>query len=190
MQVPFEAYAEDCSFTGELALSGDRLSDFLASTTEFEVLNLSCRALDDGRVVEAMFAPVTRDDLCLVIAGEPRGREDLRVWTRQYPVVARVGPYSVRGYVHAPPTIDPLRLPSRRSIVALTSSTVTFTEAGAETEIEAETVLLNSARIEAFETVTAEELGRVAGEDAAEDARGTVPQPRPSNEPWVEGSGA
>jgi hypothetical protein len=160
MQVPFEAYAEDCSFTGELALSGDRLSDFLASTAEFEVLNLTCRALDDGRVVEALFAPVMRDDLCLVIAGEPRGREDMRIWTRQYAVVATVGPYVVRGYVHAPPTIDPLKLPGRRAIVALTSGSVAYTAAGSELEIEAETVLLNSARIDRFESATAEDFGR------------------------------
>jgi hypothetical protein len=160
MQVPFEAYADDCSFSGELAMTADRMSDFLAATDEFEVLNVSCRALDDGRVVEALFAPLTRDDLCLVIAGEPRGREDLRVWTRQYPVVARVGPYAVRGYVHAPPTIDPLRLPSRRSIVALTSGTITYAVAGSETAIYVETVLLNSARIETFEAATAEDLGR------------------------------
>jgi len=152
MQVPFEAYAEDCSFTGELALTTDRLSDFLASTDEFEVLNLTCRALDDGRVVEAMFAPITRDDLCLVIAGEPRGREDLRIWTRQFAVVAHVGPYVVRGYVHVPPTIDPLKLPARRTVVAVTNGTVAYTEAGAEMEIEADTVLLNSARIERFES--------------------------------------
>jgi len=159
MQVPFEAYADDCTFHGDLAMTADRLSDFLAATDEFEVLNLSCRALDDGRVVEALFAPLTRNDLCLVIAGEPRGREELRVWTRSYPVVARVGPYSVRGYVHAPPTIDPLRLPSRRSIVALTAGTVSYMDSGAETQIEADTVLLNSARIESFEAATAEDMG-------------------------------
>ena len=176
MQVPFEAYAEDCSFTGELALSGDRLSDFLASTAEFEVLNLTCRALDDGRVVEALFAPVTRDDLCLVLAGEPRGRDDLRIWTRQFAVLASVGPYVVRGYVHAPPTIDPLKLPERRKIVAVTSGTVAYTEAGTELVIEADTVLLNSARIERFESATAEDLGRA--------------DPMALNEPQVEGSGA
>jgi hypothetical protein len=190
MQVPFEAYAEDCSFTGELALTGDRLSDFLASTAEFEVLNLSCRALDDGRVVEALFAPVTRDDLCLVLAGEPRGREDLRVWTRSYPVVARVGPYAVRGYVHAPPTIDPLRLPSRRSIVALTSSTVTYMDRGAQTEIEAETVLLNSARIEMFQAVTADELDRTISEEDPGGSAGGFAEPGPLQEPRVEGFGA
>jgi hypothetical protein len=34
MQVPLTAYAEDCAFTGEVTLTGDRLSDFLASTVE------------------------------------------------------------------------------------------------------------------------------------------------------------
>jgi len=173
MQVPFEAYAEDCSFTGELALSGDRLSDFLASTDEFEVLNLTCRALDDGRVVEAMFAPVMRDDLCLVIAGEPRGREDMRIWTRQYPVLATVGPYVVRGYVHAPPTIDPLKLPNRRTIVAVTSGSIAYADGGIEVKVEAATVLLNSAKIERFETVLPEELER--DDMAPDEAPGTAP---------------
>jgi hypothetical protein len=167
MQVPLTAYAEDCSFTGDVALTGDRLSDFLASTAEFEVHNLTGRALEDGRAIEALYTSILRDDLCLVLAGEPRGREDLRIWTRQYPVVARVGPYHVRGYVHAPPTIDPLKLPGRRQIVALTSGTVTFTEAGSEVEVEADTVLLNSTWIEALQTATAEDLDAAALEDDA-----------------------
>jgi hypothetical protein len=170
MQVAFEAYAEDCSFTGDVVLTGERLSDFLAATAEFEVLNLSCRALDDGRVVDALFAPVLRADLCLVIAGEPRGREDLRIWTRQFAVVAHVGPYVVRGYVHAPPTIDPLKLPERRTIVAVTSGSVAYTEAGSEVELEAETVLLNSARIERFESATADDFDREDAVDLDLDA--------------------
>ena len=44
MQVPLTAYAEDCSFTGEVAITGDRLSDFLASTAEFEVLKTKALA--------------------------------------------------------------------------------------------------------------------------------------------------
>jgi hypothetical protein len=174
MQVPLTAYAQDCSFTGELALTGDRLSDFLASTVEFEVVNLRFRALDDGRVVETLYSSILRDDLCLVLAGEPRGREDLRVWTRQFPVVARVGPYTVRGYVHVPPTIDPLRLPSRRTIVPLTAGTVTFQQAGREVEFGAETVLVNSTWIEAFEAATAEDLDATGFQDV--EAFSVAPQ--------------
>jgi len=147
------------------AITGDRLSDFLASTAEFEVLNLTCWALDDGRMVGALYSSILRDDLCLVLAGEPRGREDLRIWTRTYPVVARVGPYAVRGYVHAPPTIDPLKLPSRRQIVAVTSATIAYTEAGREVEIQAETVLMNSTWIEALQTATAEDLDAASLQD-------------------------
>jgi hypothetical protein len=151
MQVPLTAYAEDCSFTGELDFVADRLSDFLAGTVEFVVGPVTFRALDDGHVIQAGSAAILRDDLCVVVASEPRGREDLRIWTRQYPVLARVGPYRVRGYLHAPPTIDPMKMPSRRTILALTSGTIAYTEAGNEVEIEAETVLVNSARIESLE---------------------------------------
>jgi hypothetical protein len=182
MLVPFAAYAEDSTFTGEVALTGDRLSDFLASTVEFEVVNLSFRALDDGRVVDALHAPVLRDDLCLVLAGEPRGREELRVWTRQFAVVASVGPYVVRGYVHAPPTIDPMKLPSRRTIVALTAGSITYVEAGTTREIEAETVLVNSSRIERFEPAMAEEIDRGAifetGPDGGEAPEAAEPATR------------
>jgi hypothetical protein len=145
------------------------------------VLNLSCRALDDGRVVEALFAPVLRDDLCLVLAGEPRGRDDMRIWTRQFAVVANVGPYVVRGYVHAPPTIDPLKLPERRTIVALTSGTVTYADAGTDVELQADTVLLNSARIERFESATTEELERedVAPPESRARPFGIEPLPEP-----------
>jgi len=188
MQVPLTAYAEDCSFTGEVAITGDRLSDFLASTAEFEVLNLTCWALDDGRMVDALYSSILRDDLCLVLAGEPRGREDLRIWTRTYPVVARVGPYDVRGYVHAPPTIDPLKLPSRRQIVAITSGTITYTEAGREVEVEAETVLMNSTWIESLQTATAEDLDAASLHD--DGAATADPSPAGDATPLVEPSGA
>ena len=159
MQVPLTAYADDCSFTGELALSADRLSDFLTSTSEFEVGKVTFRALDDGRVIEAESAAILRDDLCVVLASEPRGREDLRIWTRQFPVRARVGPYEVRGYLHAPPTIDPLKMRTRRSILAFTSGAIAYTEAGTMVEVQAEAVLVNSAKVEMLETATAEDIG-------------------------------
>jgi hypothetical protein len=160
MQVPLKAYAEDCSLAGKLDFVADRLSDFLAGTVEFVVGPVTFRALDDGRVVEADSAAILRDDLLVVLASEPRGREDLRVWTRQYPVRARVGPYLVRGYLHAPPTIDPLKMTSRRAFLALTAAKVVYAEAGTEIEVGSDAILLNSARIEALEVATIEEVDR------------------------------
>lgn len=159
MQIPFSAYAEDCTVTGEVLLESDRLADFLASTDEYAVAGLAFRALDDGRVVEADSADICRDDLCVVIATGPRGRAERRLWTRQYPVRARVGPYLVLGYLHAPPTIDPLRTTDRRPIVAMTSSILEYEEAGAPIRVESEAILVNSAKIRSLESASEEDLG-------------------------------
>jgi hypothetical protein len=159
MQIPFTAYADDCTVTGEVALTSDRLSDFLAASEEFEVNAAAFRALDDGRVIEMPSAPILREDLCIVTASGPRGRPERRLWTRQFPVRARIGPYVVLGYLHAPPTIDPLRTTDRRTIVALTSSTVEYAMGGELMREQAEAVLVNRAKIEALEPATEADLG-------------------------------
>jgi hypothetical protein len=159
MQIPFSAYADDCTVTGEVALTGDRLSDFLAATDEFEVDSAAFRALDDGRLVEMPSAAVSRDDLCVVAASGPRGRPERRLWTRQYPVRARIGPYVVLGYLHAPPTIDPLRMTDRRTIVALTSSVVEYALGGQLMRESADAVLVNRAKIDVLEPATEADVG-------------------------------
>ena len=159
MQIPFSAYADDCTVTGEMALDFDRLSDFLAATEEFEVDTAAFTALDDGRVVEMPSAAILRDDLCVVTASGPRGRIERRLWTRQYPVRARIGPYVVLGYLHPPPTIDPLRTTDRRTIVALTSSTVQYALGGEIVLEQADTVLVNRAKIDVLEPASDADLG-------------------------------
>ncbi|HET9852078.1 MAG TPA: hypothetical protein VFP56_06185 [Candidatus Limnocylindrales bacterium] len=159
MQIPFSAYADDCTVSGELALRTDRLSDFLASTTEFEIASPEFRALDDGRTVSAESCEIERDDLCLVLATGPRGRAERRLWTRQHPVRLRVGPYVVIGYLHSPPTIDPFRTTDRRAIVALTSSLVGLPEGDGTTWVEAAAVLVNTSKIDHLETASEEDIG-------------------------------
>jgi len=159
MLIPFAGYAEDCTVSGQVGLEQDRLSDFLASTIEFEVDGAAFRALDDGRVVESESATVLLQDLCLVVATGPRGRTERRLWTRQYPVRARVGPYVVMGYLHAPPTIDPLKNADRRPILALTSSTVEYAVGGEARREVAEAILVNSAKIDVLEAATDADLG-------------------------------
>jgi hypothetical protein len=162
MQVPFTAYADDCTVTGELAFDADRLSDFLASTTEFEIGAPAFKALDDGRVVSAESCSVLRDDFCVIIATGPRGKADRRLWTRQQPVRARLGPYVVLGYLHGPPTIDPIRMASRRPIVALTSGVLEYAAAGETIRVESEAILLNSSRIEMLEPAGEQDIGPAA----------------------------
>jgi hypothetical protein len=159
MQIPFTAYADDCTVSGEIALGTDRLSDLLSSTTEYEVTAAAFRALDDGHVVEAGSAAVLRDDLCMVVASGPRGRADRRLWTRQHPVRARIGPYTVLGYLHASPTIDPMRTTDRRAIVALTNCIVGYAEGDTDVWVENDTLLVNTTKIEVLETAHHEDLG-------------------------------
>lgn len=159
MQIPFSAYADDCTVSGELALRTDRLSDFLASTTEFEIASPEFRALDDGRTVSAETCEIERDDLCVILATGPRGRAERRLWTRQHPVRVRVGPYTVIGYLHSPPTIDPFRTTDRRPIVALTSAVVGIPYGDDTTWLEADSVLVNTAKIDHLETASEEDIG-------------------------------
>ena len=159
MHLPFTAYAEDCTLTGEVTLAADRLADLLSSTEEFEVQGAVFTALDDGRVVEAGTAEILRDDLCIVVASGPRGRVERRLWTRQHAVRVRVGPYVVLGYLHAPPTINPLRTTDRRPIVALTACSIGYAEAGTPKWAESEAVLLNTSKIDTLEAATEEDLG-------------------------------
>jgi hypothetical protein len=181
MQIPFSAYADDCTVTGELALGTDRLSDFLASTTEFEIASPEFRALDDGRTVTAETCAIERDDLCVILATGPRGRVERRLWTRQHPVRVRVGPYVVIGYLHSPPTIDPFRTTDRRPIVALTACVVGIPQGGGTTWIEAESILVNTTKIDHLEPASGEDIGlaqsldmRAAFDPAAKDMTGAL----------------
>jgi hypothetical protein len=189
MQIPFSAYADDCTVTGEIELPADRLSDFLATAYEFDVAGAAFRALDDGHVVEVPSTPVLRDDLCVVAATGPRGREDRRVWTREHPVRVRVGPYVVVGYLHAAPTIDPLKSLERRPVLALTSSVLEYTEAGTPVRVELDAALVNRAKVEAVVAATEGDLRLARGltieipaDSRAKDLTGdawNAPEPEP-----------
>jgi hypothetical protein len=159
MRIPFSAYASDCTVTAEVDLETDRLSDFLAMTEGFEVDHAAFQALDDGRVVEADGPTILLDDLCIIAATGPRGLPERRLWTRQYPARARLGPYTVYGYLHAAPTIDPFKNADRRTVLAFSSSVVEYDFCGESKRVETETVLLNRAKIETLDPVTAAEFG-------------------------------
>ncbi|HEX8025274.1 MAG TPA: hypothetical protein VF484_03625 [Candidatus Limnocylindrales bacterium] len=159
MRIPFTAFAPDCTVSAELSLESDRLADLLASSETIDVEGASLRALDDGRVVDAGAATLLLDDLCLVTATGPRGRPDRRVWTRQLPARARVGPYEVHGYIHSAPTIDPFKAAERRAIVALTASTVEYVRDGESVVEQFEAVLLTGRKIDLLQPRTTFDMG-------------------------------
>lgn len=158
MRIPFAGYADDCTVTGEMGLETDRLSDFLAATDEFWVDGAEFKALDDGRVVVAESAEIRLGDLCVVAASGPRGKPERRLWTRQSPVRVRVGPYTVVGYLHAPPTVDPYLSADRRAILPLTASVVEYAMGGEVVRDHADAVLVNRLKIERLEPAPPSDL--------------------------------
>jgi hypothetical protein len=121
------AYGEDCIVSGSLQLDGDRLSDALNLHDWFELRAGVVTDLADGTVHELREIRVLRDDLLVACATGPRGRAERRHRTRQHPVVVKIGPYEVRGYLHALPGAEPLAsLRGRPAMVALTDATIRY----------------------------------------------------------------
>ena len=123
--IEFLAYGEDCLLVGRLRLIGHRLTDQLNDTDEYEVVDLVAERLSDGRAAETPVLIVARHELLLVQASGPRGDASRRHRTRAYPVAAQVGPYRIRGQLHALPGVDPEVVIHRRApMVPLTDAWV------------------------------------------------------------------
>lgn len=121
--VEFVAYGEDCLLAGRLRLANDRLTDLLNAQDEYELVDLIAERLSDGRAASVPALRVPRDELLLVQATGPRGDANRRHRTRPYPVAAKLGPYRVRGQLHARPGVDPEVVIHRRGpMVPLTEA--------------------------------------------------------------------
>lgn len=159
MQVEFRAYADDYTVDGATDLTGDRLADFIDATDELEVAGVKLRALDDGREFDLRSATIPRGELCIVTVTGPRGRADLRLRTRAYPIRAEIGPYGVCGYFHVPPTTDPFAVAQHRRVIALRPVRIAFDLAGERVEETHDTLLLLRDKIDVFELSSDEALG-------------------------------
>jgi hypothetical protein len=147
--VEFVAYAEDCLVTGRIALSAERLTDLLNAHDEYALVNVVVSSLEDGRELEVPEVTLLRDDLLLAQASEPRGNAGRRRATRKYGVAAQVGPYLLRGFLHALPGSDAVASLGRRSrMVPLTDVWVDFVSAGVPQHRHMPTAIVNQERIE------------------------------------------
>ena len=92
---------------------------------EFLLLDVLVERLDDGTAVEVAEILVRRDELLLVQATGPRGRPARRSTHPGACPDGALGPYHVRGYLHALPGVDPLLAVRRRRVmVPLTDATI------------------------------------------------------------------
>ena len=108
VEVEFVAYAEDSILSGRVALTADRLTDLLNDHDQYTLVDVLVESLVDGRAIERREVLVDRDELSIVHLLGPRGSSDRRIRTRQHPVAIQLGPYHVRGYLHALPGSNPI----------------------------------------------------------------------------------
>ncbi len=143
-EVEFVAYAEDCILSGQVQLSADRLSDLVNEHEEIELIDVLVADLTGGQAVEVRQLLIRRDEILVLHATGPRGRTDRRHRTRQHPIAAKLGPYLVRGYIHALPGSDPIAgLRHRKPIIALTDVVIEYSVGNEAIRRRVSTVLIN-----------------------------------------------
>ena len=123
--VDFVAYAEDRILSGRVRLAAERLTDMLNDHDEYVLRDVLVERLLDASAIEVAEVVVRRDDLLVVHAAGPRGSQARRHRTRQHPLAIQLGPYHVRGYLHALPGSDPLlAIRRRKAMVPLTDARI------------------------------------------------------------------
>lgn len=126
-EVEFVAYGEDCLLSGRLRLDAERLTDMLNAHDEYQLIDVMVERLDGASAVEVREVLVKRDELLLVHATGPRGSQARRQRTRQHPLAVQVGPYHIRGYLHALPGSDPISsIRRRKTMVPLTEAWIEY----------------------------------------------------------------
>lgn len=160
--VEFVAYGEDCLLSGRIRLAAERLSDMLNDHDEYELIDVMVESLERPEATQAQAVLVHRDEILLVHAAGPRGSQGRRQRTRPHPVAMQLGPYHVRGYLHALPGSDPLlAIRRRKPMVPLTDAWIEFVAGGTHQRREVGTLVVNREQID-WITVAADEDIRVA----------------------------
>ncbi len=147
--VAFIAYGEDCIVTGHTILDSDRLTDMLNLHDEYDLADVSVERFDDGEPLEVPEISVARDEIILVQATGPRGDATRRLRTMPQHLALQMGPYKVRGFIHALPGADPvLAIRRRKTMVPLTDARIEYTIRGEQRETKVDTVIINREQID------------------------------------------
>lgn len=147
--VEFVAYGEDCLLSGRIRLAAERLSDMLNDHDEYELIDVMVESLERPEAAEAQAVLVHRDEILLVHATGPRGSQSRRHRTRPHPVAMQLGPYHVRGYLHALPGSDPLlAIRRRKPMVPITDAWIEFAAGGTWQRRQVGTLVVNREQID------------------------------------------
>jgi hypothetical protein len=145
----FVAYAEDCVLYGRVRLAAERLTDMLNGHDEFELVDVMVERLDGLGAIEVKEVVVHRDELLLVHGTGPRGNLARRTRTREHPLAVRIGPYDVRGSLHAFPGHDPLTtILRRRPMVPMTDAWIEYLAGGERRRRRVGALIVNREQID------------------------------------------
>jgi len=148
-EVEFVAYGEECLLSGRLRLDAERLTDMLNVHDEYQLVDVMVERLDGASAVEVREVLVKRDELLLVHATGPRGSQARRQRTRQHPLAIQVGPYHIRGYLHALPGSDPISsIRRRKTMVPLTEAWIEYSVGAVRQRRRVGAVVVNREQID------------------------------------------
>ena len=117
-EIDFIGFSGDCRVEGHVDLEDARLADLLNSRRSVTVRDVTLVSMVDV---------VRRSELDVVVASGPRGAPKRRLATKPTGVTMKLGPYNAEGFMHAPPTANPVRgFNSRPTMVALTDAVLEY----------------------------------------------------------------
>jgi hypothetical protein len=121
-EIDFVGFADDCRVEGTVDLTEDaRLADLLNRRPTIVVHSVTVVSTLDGHTQQLDELEISRDELDLVVASGPRGDPKRRLATKPSGVTMRLGPYSAEGFLHGPPTSNPVSdIGRRQPMVAMT----------------------------------------------------------------------
>ena len=147
--VDFVAYAVDCVLYGRVRLAAERLTDMLNTHDDLDLVDVMVERLDGQGAIEVKEVLVRRDELLLVHATGPRGNLGRRTRTREHPLAVRIGPYDVRGSLHASPGHDPLMTIIRRKpMVPMTDAWIEYLSGGERRRRRVGALIVNREQID------------------------------------------
>jgi hypothetical protein len=120
--IDFVGFADDCRVEGTVDLDEDaRLADMLNRQPTIVVHGVTVVSTLDGHSQQLDELEIGRDELDIVVASGPRGDPKRRLATKPAGVAMTLGPYSAMGFMHGPPTANPVAdMGRRQAMVAMT----------------------------------------------------------------------
>jgi hypothetical protein len=108
-------------------LAESRLADMLNGNSTIVVREVTLVSTSDGHTQELEELEINRDELDIVVASGPRGDPKRRLATKPNGVSMKLGPYCAEGFMHAPPTTNPVRsIRNRPVMVAMTDAVLEY----------------------------------------------------------------